>query len=395
VKFYKGGHKLKVAQVYAIVNEMKDEIVGSEVILNEDLSNIVDIGKLVLDSTDMDNYAKKLIDKVGKVVFVDRVYAGSVPSILMDAWEFGSILQKVSVTMPEAEENESWKLENGQVYEQDKFYKPDVQSKFFNSRVTFDVPMSFTDIQVKSAWNSAVEMNAFLSMIYTAVENTMTVRLDALIMRTINSMTAQTIHAENPTLAEDVNGVKAVNLLHMYNTKFTKTLTPAQAITDMDFIKYSSYIIKLYVTRISRMSTLFNVGGQERFTPKDQLHVVMLTDFYSSASVYLQSDTFHDELVALPMTEEVSFWQGSGKDYGFDSTSKINVKIPSGATTAVVEVGGIIGTIFDTRALGVTNMNRRTTSHYNSKAEFTNNFYKMDAGYYNDLNENFVVFYLK
>ena len=147
----------------------------------------------------------------------------------------------------------------------------------------------------------------------------------------------------------------------------------------------------LYTDRLSKMSTLFNVGGKERFTPKDNLHIVLLTDYASSTMAYLESDTYHNEMVKLPTYETVPYWQGTGKDYGFDSISRINVTSSSGKDIAM---SGIIGVMFDSEALGVSNLNKRVTTNYNAKADFFNNFYKFDAGYFNDLNENFVVFFV-
>lgn len=302
----------------------------------------------------------------------------------MDSWEFGSILEKVSADLPDASENDTWSLVDGQDYSPNKFYQPSVSVKFFNSRTTFEIPMSFTEKQVKQSFSNAEQLNGFLSMLVTAVENSMTVKLDALIMRTINHMTAEILGGATP-------GIQAVNLLEAYNTAEGTTLTAAAAMADADFIRYATLQIGLYSDRMSRISTLFNQGGKERFTSTDLQHIVLLSDFSKAASTYLLSDTFNKELVALPQHETVPYWQGSGTDYGFGSVSKINVKTNSGKE---VEQAGIIGVIFDRDALGVSNLDRRVTTNYNARAEFYTNFYKFDAGFYNDLDENFVVFYV-
>lgn len=375
---------MKITQLHTLVNSVTEEILGEVGLVQEDLSNVVDIGKEIIDSDNVDNYVKKLVNHIGKVIFVNRLYAGGVPSVMMDSWEYGSVLEKITADLPTATENDSWKLTDGQTYNQDVFYQPQVSAKFFNSKVTFEIPMSFTERQVKESFSSAEQLNGFISMIQTSIENAMTVKLDALIMRTINNMIGETIKG-------DTTGVRAVNLLEKYNAEFTQTLTQEQALKDADFVRYASYVMGLYVDRLSKISTLFNAGGKERFTPKDLLHVVLLSEFEKASSTFLQSDTFNKELVALPNHETVPYWQGSGTTYALADTSKIKVKTSTGVD---VEQAGIIGVMFDRDALGVTNLDRRVTTNYNAKAEFYNNFYKFDAGYYNDLNENFVVFYL-
>lgn len=383
-----------VSQLHTLINSVSKEILGTTAVVQEDLANVVDLGKSIFDATSVDNYVKKLVDHIGKVVFVNRLYAGGVPSVLMDSWEYGSVLQKVSSDMPVATANESWALEDGTDYSPDVFYKPSVSAKFFNSKVTFEIPLSFTEVQVKESFSSAAQLNGFISMLVTGVENSMTVKLDALIMRTINNMVGETLFAGLQVagvIDPQKDSVSAVNLLKQYNTATGLTLTAAKAISDPAFIRYATYVIGMYQDRMSKVSTLFNAGGKERFTPKDMQHVVLLSDFSKASETFLMSATFNEDRVALPSHESVPFWQGSGLTYGFADTSSINVKTSSGK---VVALTGIIGVIFDRDALGVSNLSRRVTTNYNAKAEFYTNFYKFDAGYYNDLNENIVVFFV-
>ena len=376
---------MRVEQVYSIMNAVTQTTLGENEVLAEDLSNIVDIGNSIMNVAGIENYVRSLTDHIGKTIFVNRAYSGSVPSVLMDGWEFGSILEKVTYDdLPEATENESWKLENGKSYDVNVFTQPKASAKFFNKRVTFEVPMSFAERQVKSAFDNAAQLNSFFSMIYNAIDKSMTVKVDGLVSRTINNMIGE-------TLVNGANTVKAVNILKMYNQKFGTKLTANNCIYDPEFIRYASLVIGLWSDRLTKLSTLFNVGGKDRFTSKDLQHIVLLSEFEAYAKAYLYSDTYHKEFTALPNAEKVAYWQGSGTNYDFASTSKIHVTTSSGDE---VEQSGILGIIFDRDALGVSNLDRRVTTNYNAKGEFFNNWYKFDAGYFNDLNENFVVFYV-
>lgn len=377
---------MQVQQIYNIMNTVTQEILGKSDLVKEDLSNIVDLGNTLLDNTSVDNYVKTLVNHIGKVIFVSRPYSGNVPSILMDSWDYGAVVEKISAELPEAVENKSWELTNGTDYSPNVFYKPTVSSKFYNNKVTFEVDMSFTELQVKESFSSATEINSFLSMLYNAVEKSFTVKVDGLIMRTINNMIGITLDADK------TSNVKAVNLLKLYNDKFGTTLTAAKSITDKEFIRFASMTMALYIDRMSRISTLFNVGGKDRFTPADMLHVVMLSDFKASANSYLQSDTFNNEFTKLPAAETVPYWQGSGTNFAFDKVSAINVKTSNGKS---VSKTGILAVMFDRDACGISNLNKRVTTHYNAKAEFYSNFFKLDCGAFNDLNENFVVFFVE
>lgn len=383
---------MQVNQIYQLMNSVTSEILGDSVVIAEDLSNVVDIGTEIFNASAVDNYVRSLVNHIGRVIFVNRPYSGNVPSVLMDGWEYGSVLEKITADLPNATENESWELTDGASYDPNIFYKPTVSAKFFNKRVTFEIPMSFTERQVRESFSNATQLNGFLSMLYNAVDKAMTVKIDALVMRTINNMIGETLFADYGNAAfSSKSGVKAVNLLYLYNQRYSLSLTAANAITDPDFIRFAAYEMGVMSSRMSKISTLFNIGGKDRFTPSDLLHVVMLSDFRKAANVYLQSDVFHDQFTALPNSEEVPFWQGSGEGYAFSDIT--NIKITT-ASNHAIDASGILCVMFDRDALGVTNLDRRVTTNYNPKAEFYNNWYKFDAGYFNDTNENFVVFFV-
>lgn len=397
---------MEVTQIHTLINSVSNEVLGKTGIVKDDLTGVVDLGTEVFNANAADNYVKSLVNHIGKVVFVNRPYSGKVPSVLMDAWEFGSVLEKISADIPAATENDTWNLKDGTEYKQDVFHKPTVTAKFFNSKVTFEVPVSITERQVKESFSSAEQLNGFLSMIYSAVEKSMTIKADALIMRTINNMVAETLKADKTAFGgssvdySSASTVRCVNLLKLFNDKFhpadgepanPDAITAADAITNPEFIRFASYTMGLYSDRMQTVSTLFNVGAKERFTPVDMLHTVLLSDFAKAAQTYLYSDTYNKDQVLLPNAETVPSWQASGKDYDFASVSTINVKSASGEE---VNVSGVLGVMFDRDALGVCNLDRRVTTTYNAKAEFFNNYFKFDAGYFNDTNENFVVFFV-
>lgn len=392
---------MQVEQIYEIVNAITSEMLGEGAVVNEDLSNVVEIGDTIanLGSAAFENYTRSLIDHIGRVVFVNRPYSGSAPSVLMDSWEYGSILEKIQAEMPEAQQNDSWDLTDNYVYEQDRFKKPIVSAKFFNSKTTFETQMSFAERQVKSAFDSVSQLNAFFSMIDTAIYNGQTVKTDGLVMRVINNAIANTINAEfaGGVGYDAGTGVRAVNLLYLFN----QTRAANDAVSDLatamsmpEFIRFAAYTMSLYQDRMRKLSTLFNIGGKARFTPADRLHFIMLNDFAKAADVYNQSDTFHEQFTRLPNAETVPYWQGSGTGYSLSSISSINVtsNMECGST-GTISASGIIGVMFDRDALGVCNQDRRVTTHYNARAEFFNNWYKVDAQYFNDFNENCVVFY--
>lgn len=383
---------MKVEQVQEIVNQMTSEILGQEAAAQLDLTDVVSVGKTLQNAASVDNYIRKLTDHIGKVVFVDRPYAGRAPSIQMDSWEFGSILEKIDAGIPDAQENPSWNLQDGQSYSQDKFTAPtDVQVQFFNDMTSFEVPMSIAERQTYSAWSSLQQLNAFFNMIEDSIQKSMTVKVDGLSMATINNYIGYVYNnkATKP--------LQAINLLKGYlkTPGATAGLTAENCLYDLKFLKYAAYQIKLYATRMGNLSTLFNASGRPRFTPTDRMKIIMLSDFAEAADIYLQSDTFHNNFVTLPTADKISYWQSSGTGYTFEDVTSINVKVENGSGSGpAVNLSGILAVLFDRDALGINNYNRRTKSFVNQHAEFINYWYKADARYFNDFKENFVLFYV-
>lgn len=393
---------MKVTQVATLINDTTKELIGTENVINEDLSNVVDAGTTIFNNTSYDNFVKSLVDHIGRVKFVDRKYTGNTLAILRDSWEYGAVMEKLSAGLPEATENESWELTDGTSYDPNVFTKPDVMAKFYDKRITFEIPISIADKQVKSAFSSATQLNAFVSMLWGAVDKSQECKLEALASRTVNSFIASTIANEFPSVNNNdysnSTGVKAINLLKLYNTQFGLTgndaLTKDNCLFAPEFIRYATLIIRKNLVRMRRLTTLFNVGAQPRFTPSDKQHLILLSDFKSASDIYLQSDTFHDEYTELPKATEVPFWQGSGKSFELSAVANVHCEVPYNGTTKEINISHVLGVAFDHEACTMACLDERTTSNYNGKAEFTNYWRKTDVGLIRDENENFIVFFV-
>ncbi len=379
---------MNVEQVYNLVNAATGEVLGKNAVLNRDLTNVVDIGTNIFNANAVDAYVKSLVNHIGKVIFVNRKYSGSVPSILRDGWEYGSVVEKIRAELPDAQANASWTLTNGTSYDPNVFIEPEVHAKFFNSKVTFELQLSISELTVKQSFSNATQLGAFVSMLYNEVDKKMTIAIDQLIMSTIDLGIGATMDDESA--GANTTGTKAVNLLYEYNQKFGTSLTATDALTTPEFLKFATYTIGLVTDRMSKISKLFNVEGNARFTPEDRRQLVLLSDFAKAIGPYSLAPAYNEQYLKLPEADTVPFWQGSGTGYGFSSISAIDVT--HGADT--YQYAGILGVAFDRDAFAVCNEDRRVTTQYNAKGEFWNNFYKFDCSYFADLGENIVVFYV-
>lgn len=392
---------MEVKQISGILNDVFKEVTGQLVpqssgedetppvaIIQEDLSDIVTTGTTVMNSAWKDNYVKSLIDRIGREVFVDRPYEGYAPNVLRDSWEYGSIMAKYRCKIFEAKDNPAWSLEKGQTVNQFQFVPPEVVQKFYNDKSSWQVECSFTDEQLKESFNSPAAMNKFISMIETRIQTSKTIYLDSLVMRTINNFIGEKLYA--------TNGV--VDLLAGYNEGLDSPITAPAAMRSKEFLRYAALTISLFVDRFRAPSVNFNIpdddGENVTFTPKTFAHLVLHSDLAKAMEVYLQSDTYHEDLVKLGEYETVPFWQIQGDAYQLANTSRIDAKLASSttATTKTINRNYIVGVLFDRDALGVLCENQRVNSAYNANGEYYTNFYKSDEEHFNDLAENGIVF---
>lgn len=382
-----------VTQIYNLVNDAIKQATGEENLLQEDLGNVVDVGNTLENRAGYDNYVRALNDKIGKTIFHDRSYLGRIPSVFRDSWEYGSILEKISFEMPEATENESWELEDRTSYDPNIFYKPKVSTKFFNKKRTFEIPLSITEMQVKSSFHNASQLNSFVSGLRNYVNNAMRLALENLTMRTINNFTGQIIYdANNGGSLSNVSTSTCVNCLYLYNQATGQSLTTSNCIHNPDFIRFTANLMKNYQDYLTSPTVLFNKGQQVRFTPSNKLHTILLSQFKNAADTYLygNKDEFKaDEYSKLPAAETVVKWQGVNSSFSFSDASSIYITTANGND---VQQSGILAVMYDYDALGVMCENPRVTTNYNPKAEFWSEWHKYDAQYFNDFNENYVVF---
>lgn len=389
---------MKVTQIFDLVNQIASEALGEENVLAEDLSNIRMMGESIVNAIGYDNFVGKIVDKVGKVIFVTRQYKGRGANIIRDSWDFGSILEKLDANLPEAKINEAWELQDGASYDPNVFYAPEVTVKYWNNKESFRIENCFTRKQVMESFHTAEKMNAFISMLLLKVENKFALILEQLVERVINTLIGETLYAEfNKGSGFSANtGVKAVNLLKLYNDEVNTgtALTVNQALVNPEFFRFASGVIEKYITKIKSYSTLFNIEGKERHTEREFLNMQLHNDFYTNAKNYLYSDTFHDDYVKLPAenVEVIPFWQGSGTDFSFAETSKIDIKTPDNHN---ITVTGVIGVMFDRDAVAVCNYNRESDSIYNKSGKFFKEFHDMDCQMIVDTAENAVVFFME
>lgn len=392
---------MKINQTYEILNAATRSILGETAVLQQDLSNIIDIGKTLQSMDAGDIVRRGLMDQIGKMVFEARILRDHGPNIIVDGADWGSIeLHYDLATLPEAQENRAVDLVDGREYPQGVYHGITVVSQMYNIMDTIDVPYSIADKYLWPAFKSAAQMGGFLDMITRYVESSMNMKLTAIKQQTLNNLVGETMYDEysGSSTPGTATYVKAVNLWKVCKDLFGNswTLSWKTAQKDKDAQRVASSEIGKYLTRFMNPSTLLNIAGAYRECSRDDLHLVMQSDYYADFQTFAMSDIWHNEFAKLPNgVETVPCWQGimdsNSNGYTPEATQAVSVVTAGGHTVAVK---GLVAVMFDKRACAMTIQNRRiTTEPYNADGEFQNYHNKLDYRALNNFRENCVIFF--
>ena len=383
-----------VKQISQLVNDAVKDALGKNANLTTlDATDVVSMGKLISQYDAFEPFYKSLTNRIARTVYFVRTYEGRTRSVLRDEHEYGAFIQKVYYTMPDAVDNPTWAIPDAQGnYKQASPYDVEgtvaISSLIYGGKGTWTIEIIRPVEQIKSAFTSPAEMAGFIDGIYITIENSFKLEEERL-----------TALAVNTAMASALQGGKARNLLAEYNTMHPSgTLTVAECLENLDFLKYASKEINLTIDNMGTMSTVYNKAGYATFTTKENLVVEMLSHYASANDMYLQADTFHNELTKLPNFEKVPYWQSSGEKFSFDSCSSIKVKhsdLVSGSNeTGVVEQSGIICFVHDIENVAAYFGNRRSWELFNQRSDVMVHGEKADKGFAVDNHANGVVFYV-
>lgn len=376
-----------VSQIKNIINDsVKDALGKTNGVTQVDTTDVVSMGKAIAQYNLYEGFFGALVNRIVRTVIFVRTYEGSNRSVLRDEHEFGAFVQKVYYTMPDAVDNPTWDIPDANSdYKQASPYDVEgtvaVSALIYGGKGTWSIEIVRPVEQIKTAFMDESSMMSFIDGIYLTVENAFKFEEERLVAQAVNT-----------AMASVIDDGRARNLLAEYNTKYTQSLTVDTALVNADFLKYASKEINRTIENMGKMSTIYNNGGYNTFTSKDKMVVELLSEFATATDMYLQSDTFHDELTKLPNFERVPFWQSSGKSFAFADCSKINIDHDD-FTNAVTQ-GGIIGFVHDIENVACYFGNRRSWELFNPRSEVVVHGEKAEKGYAVDNNANAVVFYI-
>lgn len=375
-----------VNQVQAFINNIVSQAYGETALAVVDQTGLVSLGKTVLSSENsVDTFLKTLIDRIYYTITSTRAYSAKISDFVMHTSDYGCVLQKIRVKPMKAVESVQYDLTAGDSVDQYVITKPEATQKLFQGRNVWEIDITIPEQGLQDAFLSFEGMSAFIDSIFQAMYNSMEQQLESSARAAVANFIGEKLYAQAKT-----GGLQAIYTVQEYNKAFGTALTAEECDHNLDYQKFTSRLINLFVKRFAYQSKLFNTEDMVNFTPADLIRITMLSDFALSAQYYLQSDTFHNELTSLPHYTELPYWQASGTDYSFANTSSIDIVTSEGNS---VKQDGIICLLADVEAIGMMcDRKRLRTSPPNAKGEYVNYFQKAEIRYFNDLSENGIVF---
>jgi hypothetical protein len=382
--------QMKVNQIYALINAINKDMWGTTATTVKDLSGLISLGKsLEIDETSTDSFLNKLVDRIGKTVIRTLDLELDFPNLFMNSFEFGAIMQKITVNPFDAIGNSDWQIgEEGFKPTFADIHKPSVTVKYFKDSTTWSYVVTVPESIFFTAFTNESMMNNFIDAIMKALSDSMIMSINNMSRMAIANFVAEKVKANN--------GV--VNLLALYNGTIETPITADDARYNKDFMKFAGMVIRNYIGYMEEPSTMYNVDGTLRVTKRDNMHVLMLRDFASAYTTMYSADTFNEELTRLPMYTEVNHWQGANGGSGtptYENNSKI-VVIPSSEdgkeNPTTITVNGLVCVLADRQSIAVGINKRRVGKFVNNVDDYVNTKTSATISWINDLSENGIVF---
>lgn len=383
---------MQYSQVATALNEVfVPNILGEANTIQEDLSNVVDLGKAIesIDADDLKDYSAQFVARVAKTYFDERVFKGKVDDMFIDYANYGGVVQRVKAGLAAVTDDISTNLQNGTTYNQDIFVGQTLDNKVYTKNAGFELDWSIPHNMWKVA--EPTDVMKIVGYIENRMEQTFNANVFAMKMTVLRALIAA--HAEG-----------RIKLCTEYNTLFNLTGT-ADAVTvsnykqNADFLRWAAEQIVLIKKVIQDISAKGNDGTITTHTPAEDVRVTLLSLFATDLKFHMTSDVFNKELVEIGDYSEVNFWQNSGDkllptDYSDIGQVKTDI-LGEAEGASQVTVNNVIGLIRDKYACGITAHQQKVTSHYNAKGDFTNYFQRVPANYFLDSRENTIVLTLE
>lgn len=373
---------MSAVQIYNVVNTIANNIkyTGTAVV---DISSFVKFGQDVLSDTLLtEGVYNSLIDLIGRTVIAIDEAEDDERGIVVDSFEYGSILQKLSFQLQNAETSSEWDMSNPEnPYEEVR--KEGIVQKFFEQYIpTFSYKDVAYDTQLREAFRTPESLQGFIDALYTRMRNAYKIAKNGLSDAAIGALVG-TIYAGSQETTPVANSARRVrHLLTEYNTAMGTELTDATSRQNANYLEFVRKQILIDKANMNKMNKLYNDASVERRTT-DADYKLDMSIAFATAYDKFWGDTYNERYVQLPKHTEVVNW-------GI-ATAPETIKVSLDGTNSTT-VAKVIAFAYDKDSVVATMDRERFVSIYDQWND--RNVFKLTANrrYICDPSENAIVY---
>lgn len=371
-------------QIYSIVNGAVSQAIGDSALSSIDTKDLVSLGSVVLSSsTNTEAFLNTLAQRIGRTIYRFRAYNNKFKDMVISDMEFGAIMQKVRVAMPEAVSDPTYSLTNGEAIDHYTVAKPTAQQKLFVTRTPYMFKITIQRETLKEAFLSVEAMGSFIALIFGEVRNAIELSLEELGRLTMSVAMSETSDSNR----------QRVHLVTEYNTEYNlegdDALTATTALHSDSFMRFAIMRINHTIDNMQDMSVLYCDGVMPTFTNKENMRIRVLSGFQRRLETVTEYAAFHDQFTSIDAQySTVNFWQSEQTPGSID----ILVRPSMGDR---VQLSNIVACIHDRDAFGIYQIDENVlTTPVNAAGQYYNQFWHEKQARFVDTSENLVIFIL-
>lgn len=384
-------------QISTVLNAIVAQAAGASALAQVDTKDFVAVAKVGLEAG-YDKLSTAISQLLTRTIYSNRPYSEKLKIMDVDQFQYGNHIRKIQFLDSDWEDNDAYKLTNGQSIDAWEVRKPQAVQTNFYGTITAERWVTIYRDQLRQAMTGPQEFGSFFSALMTNLQDQVVMKNEECKRMTLCNLIGGTIG----------NGITSQNikLVTEYNAAIGSP-SPALTLTDLldpqyfpDFARWIFGRVATAVRAMSDRTVLFHqnptnatpVGGNvHRHTPAQDLNMVLYAPFFDRIDSNVLSTTFNDEYLKLTRHEFVNYWQNASSPESIYIDASFT-KNDGTIDNAVFNSDLVLGVLFDREAAGVSLIgDDAADSVYNARGKYYNHFVSFESRYYNDNFENCIV----
>nr|DAH98394.1 MAG TPA: major capsid protein [Caudoviricetes sp.] len=397
---------LSFDQLSTVLTAITNQATGVSNVAPIDTASFISVAQMAL-KTGYDPLTTAISQVLSRTIFSVRPYTRKFKGLNVSNQRYGNHVRKLLTIDKPFEDDDRFKLTDGESIDQYRVNKPKVlQTNFYGANV-YQKSVTIYKDQLDCAFSSPDEFASFISMVMQNASDMIEQAHEETARATINNLisgiyAAETTEGASNTMAKANGGKRAINLLSLFNKTNGEALTVSdifKAENFESFVKFAFSTINTLADLMTDRNTLFSSQLTNytviRHTPKDRMKFYLYTDLVNKINSEVYSSVFNPDFLKLVDFERVNFWQSALNPSQIKSKPVMLNKDGTLNTVGNTSIENVFGVLFDEEAAGYTTVNVWSQpTPFNARGGYYNQFWHFTDRYWNDFTENAIVFYV-